>query len=429
MSLPSNKSFPAEHQTEESRPGEDSKPLENILQYISSAWKTLTRSMDDCNTFEDVKTGGEPALYLPADFLTPSATRELQGRCSIRIEHLPGRIARTGSLARNQPDGLLYLDHPYVVPGGQFNEMYGWDSYFIIRGLLEENHIDLAKGMVENFFFEIQNYGGVLNANRTYYLSRSQPPFLSSMVLAVHEAYAKRGEPDIEWLRKAYQYVARDYEEWVQPPHLAGETGLSRYFDRGEGPVPEIMQDPSHYYRGVAHYFLIHEGPRSPHLILLRGPDIPPGIVGPTFPIYVCDSNSGRMESAECEQADHMALTAGFYKGDRSMRESGFDVSFRFGPFGAETHHFAPICLNSLLYKTEKDLEQMADVVGKKTEAQEWGMKAAARKYRVEKYLGTAAVGFFSTMISQQASDLRTNMLRRSTRFGPAWLPKSRHKA
>ncbi len=87
-----------------------------------------------------------------------------------------------------QNDGLLYLEHPYVVPGGQFNEMYGWDSYFIIRGLLREHRIEMAKGMVENFFFEIEHYGGVLNANRTYYLTRSQPPFLSSMILAVYNA-------------------------------------------------------------------------------------------------------------------------------------------------------------------------------------------------------------------------------------------------
>ena len=84
--------------------------------------------------------------------------------------------------------------------------MYGWDSYFIIRGLLRENRIDLAKGMVEDFFFEIENYGGVLNANRTYYLTRSQPPFLSSMILAVYEAQGKQGRSDLAWLQRAYAW-------------------------------------------------------------------------------------------------------------------------------------------------------------------------------------------------------------------------------
>ena len=73
------------------------------------------------------------------------------------------------------------------------------------------------------------------------------------------------------------------------------------------------------------------------------------------------------------------ALTADFYKGDRSMRESGFDVTFRFGPFGADTHHFAPVCLNSLLYKTEKDLQRMSEILGRRR-SQNWSGKAAERK-------------------------------------------------
>jgi alpha,alpha-trehalase len=298
-------------------------------------------------------------------------------------------------LISNESEGLLYLEHPYVVPGGQFNEMYGWDSYFIILGLLRENRFDLAKGMVENFFFEIENYGGVLNANRTYYLTRSQPPFLSSMVLAVYKAQAEQDKPDRRWLERAYSFAVRDYEQWNQPPHLAGETGLSRYFDQGEGPVPEIMGDPSHYYRGVADFFLIHEGANSPHLIPLDGPKAPPNIVGPIFPIYGCDSASHEVEARHCDHADRVALTPEFYEGDRSMRESGFDVSFRFGPFGAETHHYAAVCLNSLLYKTQKDLEEMARILGKEDEAQRWRAKAAERKQLILKYLWDADRGLF----------------------------------
>ncbi len=78
--------------------------------------------------------------------------------------------------------GLLYLPNPYVVPGGRFNEMYGWDSYFILLGLEADHHEALAKGIVDNFLFEVEHYGAVLNANRTYYLTRSQPPFLTSMI-------------------------------------------------------------------------------------------------------------------------------------------------------------------------------------------------------------------------------------------------------
>jgi alpha,alpha-trehalase len=249
--------------------------------------------------------------------------------------------------------------------------------------------------MVENFFFEIENYGGVLNANRTYYLTRSQPPFLSSMVLAVHEAQSQNAQPDLHWLEKAYGYVVRDYEQWNRPPHLAGETGLSRYFDQGEGPVPEIQGDPSHYYRGVANYFLIHEGVESSHLMRLGASNSSSTVIGPTFPIYLCDSDSMELKTQQCEPPDRIALTAEYYKGDRSMRESGFDVSFRFGPFGAETHHYAPVCLNSLLYKTEKDLEKIARLLGRGRDAERWKIKAAERSRRIAKYLWDGNRGLF----------------------------------
>ncbi len=65
--------------------------------------------------------------------------------------------------------------------------MYGWDSYFIVLGLLQDGYVSLAKSIVDNFVYEIRHYGKILNANRTYYLTRSQPPFLTSMALAVYE--------------------------------------------------------------------------------------------------------------------------------------------------------------------------------------------------------------------------------------------------
>ena len=135
--------------------------------------------------------------------------------------------------------------------------MYGWDSYFIIRGLLEDGKRDLARGMIENFFYEIENYGAVLNANRTYYLTRSQPPFLTSMVMAQYAADRAAGQPDLNWLASAYQYSERDYALWTHAPKLAGDTGLSRYFDVGEGPVPEIADHPE-YYADVADWLVRH---------------------------------------------------------------------------------------------------------------------------------------------------------------------------
>lgn len=81
-------------------------------------------------------------------------------------------------------DPTNLIGWPYVVPGGRFNELYGWDSYMETLGLLTDvhpgknvEHLELARGMVENFIYEIEYYGKILNANRSYYLGRSQPPF------------------------------------------------------------------------------------------------------------------------------------------------------------------------------------------------------------------------------------------------------------
>src|SRR5215475_10785046 len=163
--------------------------LAPIREYIFKSWDTLTRSMEDCSTVVDSKLVENSVLYLPAEMEIPTNVAEMQKRCHIQVKNLPEKIDRPGQINTStlSPQGLLYLEHKYVVPGGRFNEMYGWDSYFIVRGLLQDGKTELAKGMVENFFFEIEHYGSILNANRSYYLSRSQPPFLTSMILGVHE--------------------------------------------------------------------------------------------------------------------------------------------------------------------------------------------------------------------------------------------------
>jgi alpha,alpha-trehalase len=395
------------------RAQQNPQPLQDIRQYISAGWDGLSRSMTKCESLSDVKTEGEPVLYLPAELANPPALDELQKHCAVRIERLPNRINKLGEidLTKIRTNGLLYLENPYVVPGGQFNEMYGWDSYFIIRGLLRDNRRALAKGMVDNFFFEIEHYGGVLNANRTYYLTRSQPPFLTSMVLSVYEADKAAGQADLHWLERAYGFALRDYQQWNEAPHLAGDTGLARYFDHGEDPVPEIMADPSHYYRGVARFFLLHNGVGNSYLVRVDGTHPASSVAGPAFPVKVCDSaSSSRLSSRtngaseasavgtdtlECEPSDPVALTADFYKGDRSMRESGFDVTFRFGPFGADTHHYAPVCLNSLLYKTENDLERMSTLLGRSADAQHWRKRALERQKQIVKYLWDERRGLF----------------------------------
>src|SRR5262249_12406397 len=231
---------------------------------------------------------------------------------------------------------LLYLDHSYVVPGGRFNEMYGWDSYFIIRGLLLDHRIELARGMVENFFFEIEHYGSVLNANRTYYLSRSQQPFLTSMIVALEEAEHENGQTDRKWLQRAYEYAVRDHDSWLAQELRAGDTGLSRYFDFGEGPAPESLKDETDHYRKVVEYFLNRPASSTGHLVEREPGQTAELGPGPVYSLRLCDTQRP-MEHPRCAELKELSLSQDSYKGDRAMRESGFDISFRFGPFGVDT--------------------------------------------------------------------------------------------
>src|SRR6266851_4167251 len=331
------------------------KGLKPILDYIGTAWDTLTRSMTDCQSLVDPKIKVSPVLYLPAGMAEPPAVHKLASECNVRVEHLPVEIHHLGEIdtSKIQPHGLLYLENKYVVPGGRFNEMYGWDSYFIIRGLLRAGRVELARGMVDNFFFEIEHYGAMLNANRTYYLTRSQPPFLSSMFVDVYRAQEKDGQKegkdgrrDTAWLERAYPDLEKDYEMWTHEPHLAGQTGLSRYYDFGEGSPAEAVQDETGFYRKVATYFFFHPA-QADDYILENKPGVMQSVAGAPYTLQVCDA-ARTMARPDCDQVHEFKLSSDYYKGDRSMRESGFDVSFRFGPFGAATHHYAPVCLNSL---------------------------------------------------------------------------------
>ncbi|MGQ7193261.1 alpha,alpha-trehalase TreA, partial [Escherichia sp. HC-TM1] len=135
-------------------------------------------------------------------------------------------------------DSLLPLPEPYVVPGGRFREVYYWDSYFTMLGLAESGHWDKVADMVANFAHEIDTYGHIPNGNRSYYLSRSQPPFFALMVelLAQHEGDAalKQYLPQMQkeyayWMDGVENLQAGQQEKRVVK--LQDGTLLNRYWD------------------------------------------------------------------------------------------------------------------------------------------------------------------------------------------------------
>uniref|UniRef100_A0A7V4XT94 Trehalase n=1 Tax=Acidobacterium capsulatum TaxID=33075 RepID=A0A7V4XT94_9BACT len=384
LSLAAAQSSSSPHPAPHSQPR--SQPIDA---YIHTAWSTLTRSMSDCKSVADPKLKSTPVLYLPRDLAMPANVAAMQKHCHVRVLRLPIVITHFDQIRESQipMPGLLYLPHPYVVPGGRFNEMYGWDSFFILKGLLDDHHIALARGIVENFFFEIAHYGGILNANRTYYFTRSQPPFLSSMIRAIYDAEAADGHTQAAhaWLAEAYPYAVRDHRLWMSPIHQAGQTGLARYFDTGQGPVPE-MADDSTYYQDVIRWLLAHPDLHTGYLVYAsRHPDA-------TERAELTQLSCNPKLSNVCVRAHVHGywLTRAFYKGDRAMRESGFDTTFRFGPFSGSTQHFAPVGLNALLYKYERDLAWMATQLGKPVEAAKWNAEAETRRAKTNRYLWNA---------------------------------------
>jgi alpha,alpha-trehalase len=394
-------------------------------QYIHASWDNLTRSVTDCASLADVKVTSRPILYLPADISIPPAVQQLSKNCSVEVRTLPRRIEKIGDLTQveltksGQPAGLLYLPNSYVVPGGRFNEMYGWDSYFILLGLLADHHLPLARGIVDNFFFEIEHYGGVLNANRTYYLTRSQPPFLTSMIRAVYEAPGSipAAFPDAAarsaWLDHAYAAAEKDYQTWLRPEHRAGSTGLARYFDYGEGPVPETADD-STYYQDVLHWLLAHPAEKADFLV--KGSAQPDPAEAARLRATSCDIAAS--EVCLHAYADGYRLSRDFYLGDRAMRESGFDTSFRFGAFSGATHHYAPVCLNSLLFRYERDMAHFAHLLGRPSDAHLWEERAKHRSAAVQRYLWQPKSGLFADYDFTRA---RPSTYAYLTSFYPLW--------
>ena len=200
---------------------------------------------------------------------------------------------------------------PFVVPGGRFNELYGWDSYFIVRGLLEhEGHFDLARAMVENQAYEIEHYSKILNANRTYYLTRSQPPFFASTLLEVSRRLGSR--VDTQWLARMLRAALREYRSiWTAPPRRLelcdGGACLSRYFDEGRGEPPEV--EPGHF----AWFYQAHA--------LAHGHCTPPAAESESQERFVtcADDLARRYRAGTLKDA---AIDR-FFANDRAMRESG----------------------------------------------------------------------------------------------------------
>jgi alpha,alpha-trehalase len=369
-------------------------------------WDALTRRIDAAHlgrVVADPKSdSADDYLYVPAADTNAVRYFESLSKSAVtshplKIVLLPSPGKFTGQFVRSLDGahGLLSLalmtnadgsisGAPYVVPGGRFNELYCWDSYFITLGLLQDGRNDLARGMADNLLYEVEYYGKIPNANRTYYLTRSQPPFLTSIIRAVFASGTRARAVDKTWLASALKIAMQEYQTvWMSPDRLVhlGPYTLSRYYDTGDGPCPEV--ETGAYDEQIAPWLAQANSqtdlPLTPFRFLNKY-------------LYCGDFSNLNVNGT---------TLAEFFKQDRALRESGHDTTHRFDDRAAD---FVTVDLNSLLYKYEMDFAEVLDaefggtlpgVAGEASHADYWRQQAQRRKKAMMGLMWDQNRGFF----------------------------------
>ncbi len=352
-------------------------PISRLSYMISNHfWDGLTRKIDADGLSQilsdDKSKSNKQYLYIPfTDTQSFKYFKKLEAKyLKLKVVKLPKNISPEYVQKLNKNPGLLSLKlekidggfkgTPFVVPGGRFNEMYGWDSYFESIGLLLSDKGHLAKAMADNFQYEIEHYGKILNANRTYYLTRTQPPFYTSLIKEVFENKIKN--VDINWLKSHLTTAIKEYETvWMVKGKRLTETGLNRYLAEGIGITPEA--ESGHYHD------------------ILKPFAKKAGLDLATF--------EQKYLNREIKNAELDA----YFVHDRSVRESGHDTSYR---IEGDCTHLNSADLNTFLYQYELDFAYLIKTYfddtfslpdGRLLNETYWLNKANIRKDLMNKYL------------------------------------------
>lgn len=244
----------------------------------------------------------------------------------------------------SQAEGtLIPLPKPYIAPGGRFKEFFYWDSYFIMLGLQQSGRIEMMWNFVLDAAYLISKYGFYPTANRTYFLSRSQPPYFALMIELLAQA-----TKDKSVYTEFFEPLEREYEFWMEGAHqlqpgeahrrvvkLSSGEVLNRYYDEENVPRPESF---------------IHD-----------------------------------YEDAENTKDPE------FYRQIRAACESGWDFSSRWFEDGENissiyTLSILPVDLNSLLWNMENLLLRMAKREGNEIKADYYQIQADKRKQAINHY-------------------------------------------
>ena len=380
-------------------------PVDRISRKIrDDYWNELTRTIDKKGLSEilrDEKTTNEvPTLYVSAkDKQGVSYFLELEKELkNFKVGILPENFSMEYVEVLNTKPGILALaleqktyslqGVPFVVPGGRFNEMYGWDSYFIGVGLIIDNQLEKAMAIADNFKYQILHYGKILNANRSYYLTRTQPPLYSSLLIAI----VKKKTPSLEWLRSHLETVILEYNTvWMVQGKRLTPTGLNRYKADGVGMPFEV--EPGHFDDILEPYAKKYNLP---------------------------------IREFEKQYLNRTLVDADldmYFVHDRSLRESGHDTTDRLINTCANLNS---VDINSFLYKYEKDVAyliatyfghtfQVGDVAHT---SEEWEQKALFRKDKMNELCWNekASMYFDYDYVNQEQFPFEA-----ATTFFPLW--------
>lgn len=311
------------------------------------------------------------------------------------------------SVLKRQPDkavegsSLLPLPHPYIVPGGRFREVYYWDSYFTMLGLKESGEVETIENMIDNFAYLINTYGHIPNGNRSYYLSRSQPPFFALMIDLLASIKGK------DVYRKYLPALQKEYNYWMRGEasikngeaklalvKMANGDLLNRYWDDNETPRQESYREDM--------------------------------LTADTFAMNKMATM--RFASAEAEAAMRKQLRAEAFRHLRAGAASGWDFSTRWFEDGKNIHtiqttHIIPVDLNALLYHLEITLAHAYQLSGDKVNSKALAAKAAKRAALIEQYCWNAAAHFYTDY--NWATKQKTSLITAAGMFPFCFLPQA----
>ncbi len=260
---------------------------------------------------------------------------------------------------------LIPLPFPYIVPGGRFNEIYYWDSYFTMLGLQVHGRISEIEGMVKNFAYLIDTYGFIPNGNRSYFLGRSQPPFFALMVELLAESLGD------QILKNFYPQLEKEYHFWMDQ-HLQNDSTLQKRKINLEEQV--VLNRYHDAYPQARQEMYQHD--------------------------LDAFSQTQRIEKE-------------FFLDVRSACESGWDFSCRWfknrNDFDSiQTSQILPVDLNCLLYQLELTLSKASAAINDHAKHEFYRLQAANRKSLINKYFWSDSINFYSdyNFIEKHSTDI-----------------------